>query len=99
MCQKTRAKGCCNLLSEDIINAAGTPGPNFAKAHQFQIVSAPNGDGTYCPLGTCSGRRAKRVVTFARWPFASLIPRHAGGRCYPAGSIRVLCPVPYPPDA
>jgi len=32
-----------NLLSEGIINANGSPGPNFAKAHQFQIVSAPNG--------------------------------------------------------
>jgi phospholipase C len=32
-----------NLLSEGIINADGSPGPNFATAHQFQIVSAPNG--------------------------------------------------------
>jgi phospholipase C len=32
-----------NLLSEKIINANGTPGPQFAKAHQFQITSAPNG--------------------------------------------------------
>jgi phospholipase C len=32
-----------NLLSEGIINADGSPGPNFAKAHQFQILSAPNG--------------------------------------------------------
>src|SRR5215467_8689611 len=32
-----------NLLSEGIVNADGTPGPNFAKAQQFQIVSAPNG--------------------------------------------------------
>jgi phospholipase C len=32
-----------NLLSEGIINANGTPGPNFAKAHQFAIVSPPNG--------------------------------------------------------
>jgi phospholipase C len=32
-----------NLLSEKIINADGTPGPNFARAHQFQITSAPNG--------------------------------------------------------
>jgi len=31
-----------NLLSEGIINADGTPGRNFAKAHQFKIVSAPN---------------------------------------------------------
>src|SRR4029077_2801368 len=32
-----------NLLSEGIINPDGSPGPNFAKAHQFKIVSAPNG--------------------------------------------------------
>jgi phospholipase C len=32
-----------NLLSEKIINADGTPGPNFSKAHQFEITSAPNG--------------------------------------------------------
>jgi phospholipase C len=31
-----------NLLSEGIINADGSPGPNFTKAHQFKIVSAPN---------------------------------------------------------
>jgi phospholipase C len=30
-----------NLLSEGIINADGTPGPNFSKAHQYKIVSAP----------------------------------------------------------
>ncbi|HKF58583.1 MAG TPA: alkaline phosphatase family protein [Blastocatellia bacterium] len=32
-----------NLLSQGIINADGSPGPNFAQAHQFEIVSAPNG--------------------------------------------------------
>jgi len=32
-----------NLLSEGIVNADGSPGPNFAKGHQFQITSAPNG--------------------------------------------------------
>ncbi len=32
-----------NLLSEGIVNADGTPGPNFAKAQQFKIVAAPNG--------------------------------------------------------
>src|SRR5260370_12554226 len=31
-----------NLLSEGIINADGTPGPNFAKANQFQIIAPPN---------------------------------------------------------
>ena len=32
-----------NLLSEGIVNADGSPGPNFARAHQYEIVSAPNG--------------------------------------------------------
>jgi len=32
-----------NLLTEGIVNADGSPGPNFAKAHQFQIISVPNG--------------------------------------------------------
>jgi len=40
---KNRDEKVLNLLSERIINADGSPGPNFAKAHQFKIVSAPNG--------------------------------------------------------
>jgi phospholipase C len=40
---KNKKEGVLNLLSEGIINADGTPGPDFAKAHQFQITSAPNG--------------------------------------------------------
>src|SRR6266478_4709351 len=32
-----------NLLSENIITAAGAPGRHFARAHQYQITSAPNG--------------------------------------------------------
>lgn len=32
-----------NLLSEGIVNADGSPGPNFPKAHQYKIISAPNG--------------------------------------------------------
>jgi phospholipase C len=35
-----------NLLSERIINADGSPGPKFAKAHQYEITSAPN-DGHF----------------------------------------------------
>jgi phospholipase C len=38
-----------NLLSEGIINPDGSPGPNFAKAHQFQITSAPNGGKFFSP--------------------------------------------------
>ena len=40
---KNRDEKVLNLLSERIINADGTPGPNFAKGHQFQIVAPPNG--------------------------------------------------------
>ena len=40
---KNRHEKVLNLLSERIINEDGTPGPNFAKAHQFQIVAPPNG--------------------------------------------------------
>jgi len=40
---KEKREHVLNLLSEGIINADGTPGPNFAKAHQFKITSAPNG--------------------------------------------------------
>jgi phospholipase C len=40
---KHRDEFVLNLLSQGIVNADGTPGWNFAKAHQFQIVSAPNG--------------------------------------------------------
>jgi phospholipase C len=36
-------EGILNLLSEGIVNADGTPGRHFARAHQYQITSAPNG--------------------------------------------------------
>src|SRR6516165_11818387 len=40
---KSRGEKVLNLLSEGIVNADGSPGPQFAKGHQFKIVSAPNG--------------------------------------------------------
>jgi phospholipase C len=40
---KIAGEGIQNLLSEKIVNADGTPGPNFARAHQYKITSAPNG--------------------------------------------------------
>jgi len=43
---KSKSEKVLNLLSEGIINADGTPGPNFARAHQFKITSAPN-DGKF----------------------------------------------------
>ena len=43
---KNRGESVNNLLSEGIINADGTPGRNFAIAHQFQVTAPPN-NGTY----------------------------------------------------
>jgi phospholipase C len=40
---KRKREKVLNLLSEGIVNADGSPGPHFDKAHQFKIVSAPNG--------------------------------------------------------
>jgi len=39
---KNRDERVLNLLSERIINADGSRGKNFAKAHQYQVMSAPN---------------------------------------------------------
>src|SRR4029077_12711483 len=43
---RNRGESVNNLLSEGIINADGTPGKNFALAHQFQVTAAPN-NGKY----------------------------------------------------
>jgi phospholipase C len=40
---KKKRERVLNLLSEGIVNEDGSPGPNFAKAYQFQVTSAPNG--------------------------------------------------------
>jgi len=36
-----------NLLSQGIIKADGSPGPNFAQGHQFRITAPPNGSGNF----------------------------------------------------
>ena len=43
---KHRHEQVLNLLSERIVNADGTPGPNFARAQQYEIVAPPN-DGKF----------------------------------------------------
>jgi len=40
---KRKQEKVLNLLSEGIVNADGSPGRNFARAHQFRIASPPNG--------------------------------------------------------
>ncbi|HEV7490626.1 MAG TPA: alkaline phosphatase family protein, partial [Rhodanobacteraceae bacterium] len=46
-----RSERVLNLLSEGIINADGSPGPNFAKARQYEIASAPNGGQFFSSAG------------------------------------------------
>jgi len=36
-------EGIHNLLSEEIVTAAGTPGRLYSKAYQYRVTSAPNG--------------------------------------------------------
>jgi phospholipase C len=46
-----RSEQVLNLLSQGIIRADGSPGPNFAKGHQFKIVSPPNGGKYFVSAG------------------------------------------------
>lgn len=44
---KSKHERVLNLLSRGIIKADGSPGPNFAKGHQFKIIAPPNGSGNF----------------------------------------------------
>jgi phospholipase C len=44
---KNKHERVLNLLSQGIIKADGSPGPNFAKGHQFKIIAPPNGSGNF----------------------------------------------------
>ena len=57
-----------NLLSEGITNADGSPGPNFAKAHQFKVTSAPNGGKFFssADLANMSDRAGGQVQPIIR---------------------------------
>jgi phospholipase C len=54
-----------NLLSEGIIRADGSPGPQFARAHQFQITAAPNGSGNFF---MSAGASSKTLYSFLPVP-------------------------------
>ena len=43
-----------NLLSQGIVRADGSPGPNFAKGQQFRVVSPPNGGKFFISAGMSS---------------------------------------------
>lgn len=50
-----------NLLAEGIIKADGSPGPNFARARQFQITAPPNGSGNFF---ISAGASSKMLYSF-----------------------------------
>jgi phospholipase C len=54
-----------NLLSQDIVKDDGTPGRNFARAHQFQIAAPPNGTGNFF---ISAGSNAKLLYNFLPAP-------------------------------
>jgi len=51
---KSRADSVLNLLSQGIVRADGSPGPNFAKAQQYKIVSPPNAGRFFISAGAAS---------------------------------------------
>jgi len=69
-----------NLLSEGIIKGDGSPGPNFAKSHQFKIGAPPNGSERVAAPGRRSRpARLRRVPDRHRRhrPAELARPRHA----------------------
>jgi len=70
---KSRNERVLNLLSEDIIKADGSPDENFAKAHQFQITSAPNGGKFFISAGSAN----KTLYTTLPAPDIGGVPTNA----------------------
>ena len=70
---KSRSERVLNLLSEDIIKADGSPDENFAKAHQFQITSAPNGGKFFISAGSAN----KTLYTTLPAPDIGGVPTNA----------------------
>ena len=72
-----------NLLSEGIINADGSPGPNFARAHQFKIISPPNGAGNFFMSADMA---SKMLYTFLPTPDVNGVQKP------PAAGLLLLTP-------
>src|SRR5215471_17295622 len=60
-----------NLLAEGIINADGSPGPNFARAHQFEIVAPPNNGKFFIS----ADQSAKRIYALLPPPDIGGVPK------------------------
>jgi phospholipase C len=57
---KNKGERVLNLLSQGIVKADGSPGPHFAKGHQFKITAPPNGPGNFF---ISAGSAAKTLYT------------------------------------
>jgi phospholipase C len=79
---KTRGERVLNLLSQGIIKADGSPGPRFAKGHQFKITAPPNGSGNFF---ISAGSAAKTLYT-------TLPPPDVGGVQNPPGAVILTIP-------
>ena len=79
-----------NLLSEGIVKADGSPGPNFARAHQFQITAPPNGPGNFFMSAGASSKMlygflpAPDVAGVQKPPFAAIVTIPGGDPGLPA---------------
>ena len=71
-----------NLLSQGIINADGSPGPNFAKAHQSKIIAPPNGPGNFF---MSAGSSAKMLYQFLPAPDLNGVQNPPNASLLPAG--------------
>ena len=79
---KTRGERVLNLLSQGIIKADGSPGPRFAKGHQFKITAPPNGSGKFF---ISAGSAAKTLYTTLPAP-------DVGGVQNPPGAVILTIP-------
>jgi phospholipase C len=81
-----------NLLSEGIITADGSPGPRFARAHQFQITAPPNGSGNFFMSAGASSKLlygflpVPNVAGVQNPPFAAILGLPGGDPGLPAAS-------------
>jgi phospholipase C len=81
-----------NLLSEGIVKADGSPGPNFARAHQFQITAPPNGSGNFFISAGASSKMlygflpAPDVAGVQNPPFAAILGIPGGDPGLPAAA-------------
>jgi phospholipase C len=58
---KSKDERVLNLLSEGIVKSDGSPGPHFAKGHQYKIVSAPNGGKFFSSADTATKQLYARL--------------------------------------